>query len=80
MHSTGIVRQIDVAGRIVLPMSIRNNLGLKPNDSLEFFTDDKTIVLQKYSPSCFFCKSMDSLVNFNGFNICKECAGKISEL
>ncbi|MBQ7100101.1 MAG: AbrB/MazE/SpoVT family DNA-binding domain-containing protein, partial [Clostridia bacterium] len=50
MKSTGITRQIDSAGRIVLPKELRTVLDLKENrDYLEIFTQNDCIILRKYS-------------------------------
>jgi len=44
--STGMVRRIDDLGRVVIPKSIRQKLGIHEGDSLELFeTDDGGIYL-----------------------------------
>lgn len=50
MKSTGIVRQVDPLGRVVLPMELRKMLNIKEKDPLEIFTENERIVLQKYNP------------------------------
>lgn len=79
MKSTGIVRKIDELGRIVLPMSIRQNLDIKEKDALEIFTDENRIVLQKYEPGCIFCGNADSTIIYENKRICKTCIGKLKE-
>ena len=80
MKSTGITRQIDSAGRIVLPKELRHNLGLKANeDYLEIFTEGEYIMLRKYAPSCVFCGRLEELVDFGGKRVCRECAHKLYE-
>ena len=45
MKSTGIVRRIDDAGRIVVPMELRRNMNIKDSeDFLEIFVDDDKII------------------------------------
>ncbi len=81
MKSTGVVRQIDVLGRIVLPIEIRNVMGIQNKDSLEIFTEDDKIILKKYQPSCIFCKEADNVISFQGKLICRDCLQKLrSEL
>lgn len=46
MKSTGIVRQVDPLGRVVLPMELRKMLNIKEKDPLEIFTENERIVLQ----------------------------------
>lgn len=48
MKSTGIVRQIDGLGRVVLPKEMRKGLGLEIGDPIEFCTENGNIVLKPY--------------------------------
>ena len=77
LKSTGIVREIDALGRIVLPKSIRKNYDLKEKDGIEIFTDGDSIILKKYTPFCIFCESGDDLITYKDRTICKKCAEKI---
>ena len=79
MKSTGIVRKVDELGRVVLPISIRQTLDIGEKDSLEIFTDENRIILQKYQPSCIFCTNADDVIMFNGKRICEDCLKKIKE-
>lgn len=80
MKSTGIVRELDSLGRIVLPKSLRRLYGLNVKDGLEIFTEGDMIVLRKYTPFCIFCGSSDGIVNYKGKNICHHCMADISVL
>ena len=72
-------------------IKIAQILGLKPaiylsqimdineKDSLEIFTDENKIILQKYQPSCIFCNNADDIVFFNGKRVCENCLKKIKE-
>ncbi len=78
MKSTGITRQIDSAGRIVLPKEIRKMLDLKENtDYLEIFMQDECIVLKKYSPACVFCNGVEDVIDFSGKKVCRSCAAEL---
>ena len=79
MKSTGVVRKIDDLGRIVLPRSIRTHFDIKPNDSLEIFTDGERIILQKYQPACIFCDDANDVVFFRNKRVCRACIEKIRE-
>jgi len=48
MKATGITRKVDELGRIVLPIELRRNLGIRIGDTLEIFTDNNTIILKRY--------------------------------
>ena len=81
MKSLGIIRKLDHAGRVVMPISLRRTLGLDKGDgAVEIFVDGDTVMLRRYSPACIFCKSMDDVVEFEENMICKECAKKIAAL
>lgn len=80
MKSIGMVRKIDDLGRIVLPMELRRQFGVSPRDALEIYTDDDKIILKKYEPACIFCGDASGIVNFEGRNICPNCAKKIGAL
>lgn len=77
MKSTGVVRKVDELGRVVLPISIRQNMDINERDSLEIFTEGDRIILQKYQPSCIFCSNADDVVYYNGKRICTECLENI---
>lgn len=77
MKSTGVVRQIDQLGRIVLPIEIRKSLDIKEKDPVEIFVDNERIILQKYYPACIFCGNVDNVVFFNGKRICADCLEEI---
>ncbi|MCR4770979.1 MAG: AbrB/MazE/SpoVT family DNA-binding domain-containing protein, partial [Oscillospiraceae bacterium] len=55
MKTTGIVRQVDSLGRIVLPIELRRTLDIAERDSLEIYVEEDRIVLKKFAPSCIFC-------------------------
>ena len=62
MKSNGIVRRIDDCGRVVIPKEIRNALGIKDGDPLEFITNynNKELVIRPYKKSFEEC-AMDWL-------------------
>ena len=53
MKSTGIIRHIDEYGRIVIPLEIRRNMGLKENDAFEIIANNngKEIVIRPHKKS-----------------------------
>ena len=80
MKSTGITRPVDALGRVVIPMEIRENLGIKTKDLLEIFVQGDKIVLKKHSDSCIFCNSEDDVISFEDNKVCRECLAKLSKL
>lgn len=73
VKSTGIIRRVDELGRIVIPMSIRQTLGLNERDPVEIFMDGERIILQKQQCSCVFCGGKEDLTVFAEKNICPAC-------
>ena len=65
IKSTGIIRKIDSLGRIVLPMELRNKLGVMEKDPIEILVDGSSITLKKYNPNCIFCGNSKDLFQFN---------------
>jgi AbrB family transcriptional regulator, transcriptional pleiotropic regulator of transition state genes len=73
MNSTGIVRKIDMLGRIVVPRETRQKLYIESGDPIEFFYDEDCIYLKKYTRGCLFCNSMENVTNYKGQYICDDC-------
>ena len=79
MKSTGIVRQVDELGRIVIPKELRRNLEIKPKEPLEIFVDEDMIILKKYVPACIFCGQTKDIVPFKNKNICPACKEELTK-
>ena len=73
MKISGIVRNVDELGRIVVPKEMRKRLDINCGDPVEILIESDRIVLTKYSPSCIFCQSEEELTTFDGKKICKAC-------
>ena len=78
MISTGIVRNLDALGRIVLPKELRGTLEIAVKDSLEIYVEDEFIILKKYQPECIFCGDAKDVEDFKGKNICPVCLKELS--
>ena len=77
MKSTGVVRKVDELGRIVLPKELRTVLNINEKDSIEIFTDNDKIILQKYQPACTFCNNVNNIIYFSGKRVCADCIEKL---
>lgn len=73
MKSTGIVRNIDELGRVVVPKELRKKLGIANTDPVEIYVEDDKIILKKYVSVCHFCGGSDGLTEFKNKNICRSC-------
>lgn len=80
MKSTGIVRQLDQLGRIVIPKELRTTFDLKEKDPVQIFVEGEDIILRKYQPACIFCNDATDIVVFEGKNICRSCLRKLRDV
>lgn len=78
MKSTGIVRNIDELGRIVVPKEIRKKLGIANTDPVEIYVEGDKIILTKYLPVCHFCSRSENVVEYKGKKICKSCIEELA--
>ena len=77
MKSTGIVRNVDDLGRIVLPIEIRRTFDLAVKDQVEIYTDNDMIILKKFQRNCVFCKSAEDIVEYKGKAVCSQCMAEL---
>ena len=77
MKATGIVRNVDQLGRIVLPKELRKVFDIEPGTPVEVFVADNGIFLQKYECACTFCGASEDLIPHHGKWICKNCKDEI---
>lgn len=80
MKSTGIVRKVDLLGRIVLPMELRRVMNISEKDGIEISVDGERLVLCKYLPTCVFCGTVEDLSQFRGKNLCSACRKALIKL
>ena len=80
MKATGIVRPIDNLGRVVLPKSLRKAYNLDVKDPVEIFTDENSIIIRKYEPSCIFCQETMDISIFKDKRVCKKCLNSLKEV
>lgn len=77
MKSTGVVRQLDALGRIVLPIELRRTMDIGVKDMVEIFVEDDRIVLKKYNPACIFCGDARDVATYKGKLVCKSCLNEL---
>ena len=66
MKATGIVRNIDDLGRLVIPSELRKTHGIKLGDPIEIYTEEDRIVIKKYEPIIPDELSIPNLKNMDG--------------
>ena len=77
MKTTGVSRCIDELGRIVIPKSMRNKLGIKNGDPLEFRLENGSIIITPDKGRCSFCLSDENLTEFKGKSVCSTCLAEL---
>lgn len=73
MKTTGVTRPVDALGRVVLPIEIREALGINPKDLVEINVLGDEIILRKNTRSCLFCGTSEDLLTYENRKICKKC-------
>ncbi|MER2054477.1 MAG: AbrB/MazE/SpoVT family DNA-binding domain-containing protein [Clostridia bacterium] len=80
MKTTGIIRQLDTLGRIVLPIELRRTIGIGPKDMIEIFVEGSSVILRKYEPDCLFCGGSRDLTPYKDKMICARCLKELRQL
>ena len=75
--STGIKREVDKLGRIVLPIELRRTMELESGDAVEIYVEGNRVILEKYRPSCIFCGKSEDVIVYKDKNICPTCVAEI---
>jgi AbrB family transcriptional regulator, transcriptional pleiotropic regulator of transition state genes len=78
-YSTGVVRNLDPLGRVVIPKEVREKFGIAGSDPVEIFMDGEKIAVQKYALGCIFCGSLEVLVTFRNKLVCASCVNDVHE-
>lgn len=79
MKATGMVRNIDSLGRIVIPIELRTRLGMDINKAVEIFTDEDMIILRRYEPADIFTGETEDLIDFDGKKISRKTIRAMAE-
>ena len=68
-------KKIKKSGSINIPIAMRREMGLQPNDVVDVEMKDGAVVLSPVTPRCQFCENnMDEMTKIFGKYICKDCA------
>ncbi|MBE6089890.1 MAG: AbrB/MazE/SpoVT family DNA-binding domain-containing protein [Clostridium beijerinckii] len=78
MRATGVTRPIDALGRVVIPKELRRQLNWNEEDRVEFFVENNSVTIKKFSYGCSCCKKVTSdLKEVDGVRLCRSCIEKI---
>ena len=76
----GMKRKIDKLGRVVVPKSLRNALGVDLNDEISMTLSGDNIVISKATGICALCSKEETFLQVNNKQICKTCYKKINSV
>ena len=79
MKATGMVRNIDSLGRIVIPIELRTRLGMDVNKAVEIFIEDDMIILRRYEPADVFTGETEDLIDFCGKKASRKTIKEMAE-
>ena len=74
----GIEKEIDELGRVVLPKSFREKLGIQKRSRVCLVLEDETIILSLADNKCLLCGSTNQINS--DFRICNQCIQEIKSL
>ena len=75
---SGIEKEIDNLGRVVLPADFRHRLGLGRNDKVLVSLESGSIVISPLKARCALCKNL--LAGTEPLSLCPDCAAKVKLL
>ena len=62
MKPTGIIRRVDDLGRISIPKTVRNVMGITEGTPLELFTEKGALIYKKYVVENELCDMVGNLI------------------
>lgn len=77
MKNTGIIKCIDILGRIKIPIELCELFDIKSDDDIIFSQKGKELVLHKNYSTCIFCNSTENILDFENKKICQRCINEI---
>jgi transcriptional pleiotropic regulator of transition state genes len=79
VKSIGMSRKVDDLGRIVLPVELRRQLGIRAGDELDISVDGAMVLLSKIESRCVFCDSVDQLRGYREKQVCGSCVTALAQ-
>ena len=72
--------KIDNLGRIVIPKSIRNALGINHNDEISMTVENDKLIISKGFKTCVICSSKNVTKQVSDKLLCVSCVPDIKSL
>jgi transcriptional pleiotropic regulator of transition state genes len=78
--SKGNKGKIDNLGRVVIPKTIRDALGIKHNDEISMTVDNTKLIITKGYKTCSICDTKDVTTQVSDKLLCDSCISEIKGL
>lgn len=78
--SKGNKGKIDNLGRVVIPKTIRDALGIKHNDEISMTVDSAKLIITKGYKTCSICDTKDVTTQVSDKLLCDSCISEIKGL
>ena len=78
--SKGNKGKIDNLGRVVIPKTIRDALGIKHNDEISMIVDNAKLIITKGYKTCSICDTKDVTTQVSDKLLCDSCISEIKGL
>jgi len=78
--SKGNKGKIDNLGRVVIPKTIRDALGIKHNDEISMTVDNAKLIIIKGYKTCSICDTKDVTTQVSDKLLCDSCISEIKGL
>ena len=78
--SKGNKGKIDNLGRVVIPKTIRDALGIKHNDEISMTVDNAKLIITKGYKTCSICDTKDVTTKVSDKLLCDSCISEIKGL
>lgn len=77
MKSCVVISLLDKNGEVRLPEKLLGLCRFGAGDTVEMHLEGKSIVLEKYPPTCIFCGSEENLQEYRSKSYCRCCADEL---
>lgn len=82
---TGIIRDIDKLGRVVIPKEMRKRMNMDDENGnkkieVEIYTDGDKVIVKRHIAACALCGNTENLVEFKEKTVCKNCIEELNNI
>ncbi|MBO1582257.1 transcriptional regulator [Bacillus sp. XF8] len=75
----GVTVTISEDGSVKVPLDKLEDIGVKPGDVIEIFSDHDQVYLRKTDTFCDMCKKNAHLHKLGALNVCSDCLATLQQ-